>query len=161
MAEARVRGPQQRLVAPSSAAPPIFIPNNREPTAEAKFLAAMSGPGDADGADDAGDADDAGELLDVRRPRTRAECEGTKVCPWVSCKWHLMLDVNPRTGRIKVNYPGIALEDLPATCALEVIDSAPGGISTGQIGVALNITRAGARLLIEAALAEVAALGGQ
>ena len=26
-------------------------------------------------------------------------------CPWVACKHHLYLDVNPETGSIKMNFP--------------------------------------------------------
>jgi transposase-like protein len=38
------------------------------------------------------------------RPRTRAECENRpRPCPWVSCKYHLFLDVNPVKGSIRFN----------------------------------------------------------
>src|SRR4051794_27736336 len=41
----------------------------------------------------------------VERPVTRAECsEGARPCPWVACKHHLYLDINPRTGSIKLNF---------------------------------------------------------
>ena len=37
----------------------------------------------------------------AERPRTRAECRGHEgPCPWVSCKHHLYLDINPLTGSI-------------------------------------------------------------
>src|SRR5262249_28750008 len=46
--------------------------------------------------------------VDEPRPRTRAECaEGQRPCPWVSCKHHLYLDVNPETGSIKLNFPDL------------------------------------------------------
>jgi len=42
------------------------------------------------------------------RPRTRADCkDAPRPCPFVSCKHHLYLDVSPRTGAIKMNFPDI------------------------------------------------------
>src|SRR5262245_7942442 len=42
---------------------------------------------------------------DVERPRNRSECrDGPRPCPWVACKHHLYLDINPRTGSIKLNF---------------------------------------------------------
>jgi hypothetical protein len=36
-------------------------------------------------------------VTDVERPRTRAECKDEpRPCPWVACKHHLYLDINPR-----------------------------------------------------------------
>src|SRR3569833_345337 len=47
--------------------------------------------------------------LQAERPRTRAECQHEpRPCPWVSCKQHLYLDDNPRTGSIKLNFADIA-----------------------------------------------------
>src|SRR6185436_9496617 len=38
-------------------------------------------------------------VTDVERPKTRAECRGhARPCPWVACKHHLYLDINPDTG---------------------------------------------------------------
>lgn len=37
----------------------------------------------------------------MRRPRDRGECRGgERPCPWVSCRYHLLLDVDPDTGTI-------------------------------------------------------------
>ena len=39
--------------------------------------------------------------VDIPRPETRAECrEEMRPCPWVACKHHLYLDINPETGSI-------------------------------------------------------------
>ena len=59
----------------------------------------------------------------AERPRTRAECPDTSEgpCPWVSCKYHLYLDVNERTGSIKLNFPGLEVWELPDTCAVDVM----------------------------------------
>ncbi len=57
------------------------------------------------------------------RPRTRGECKGgARPCPYVSCRHHLYLDVNPTTGTIKFNYPGVEPDELVETCSLDVAD---------------------------------------
>ena len=39
---------------------------------------------------------------EVPRPQTRSDCQGgPRPCPFVSCRHHLYLDVNPETGSIK------------------------------------------------------------
>jgi hypothetical protein len=129
MVERVNQGPRWKLTAPEPTPRACVIANNRELATEARFLAVIGDLDESDDASEANGAGEPGERLEARRPRTRAECEGTQVCPWVGCKWHLMLDVDPRTGAIKVNYPGVALEDMLATCALEVIDNAPNGIT--------------------------------
>ena len=62
---------------------------------------------------------------DYLRPRTFEECDSVGLgdlfpCPFVSCKHHLYLDVNERTGSIKLNFPDREVDELPATCALRV-----------------------------------------
>ncbi len=45
--------------------------------------------------------------VDIPRPKTRMQCsEEARPCPWVACKHHLYLDVNPETGSIKNQLPG-------------------------------------------------------
>ena len=77
----------------------------------------------------------------AERPRTRAECPDTSEgpCPWVSCKYHLYLDVNERTGSIKLNFPGLEVWELPDTCALDVAER--GGATLERVGEAINVTR--------------------
>ncbi len=77
---------------------------------------------------------------DVARPVTRAECkEGMRPCPFVSCKHHLFLDVNPETGSFKLNFPDLEIEEMKETCALDVADR--GGITLEEVGEILNLTR--------------------
>ncbi len=77
---------------------------------------------------------------EVERPVMRADCaSGPRPCPWVSCKYHLFLDVNPETGSIKLNFPDLDLEDMRDTCALDVADR--GGITLEEVGEILNLTR--------------------
>jgi hypothetical protein len=76
----------------------------------------------------------------AERPRTRAECaHEQRPCPWVSCKHHLYLDVNPRTGTIKLNFPDLEPWELQHTCALDVADD--GGHTLEEVGDITNLTR--------------------
>src|SRR4051794_23715469 len=44
--------------------------------------------------------------VDIPRPTSREQCrEEVRPCPWVACKHHLYLDINPETGSIKINFP--------------------------------------------------------
>jgi hypothetical protein len=79
-------------------------------------------------------------MVDEPRPRTRAECkEGQRPCPWVSCKHHLFLDVNPETGSIKLNFPDLEVWDMKDTCSLDVADR--NGITLEEVGEIMNLTR--------------------
>lgn len=83
---------------------------------------------------------DARAELEQSRPRSRSECaEGPRPCVFVSCKYHLYLDVNPRTGSVKLNFPDKELWELNETCALDVADR--GGITLEEVGVIMNLTR--------------------
>ena len=78
--------------------------------------------------------------LEATRPRTRADCaEGERPCPYVSCKHHLYLDVNPETGSIKLNFPDLEVWEMAETCSLDVADK--GGITLEEVGEILNLTR--------------------
>jgi hypothetical protein len=79
-------------------------------------------------------------MLDLPRPTTRAECkQGPRPCPFVSCKHHLYLDVNPETGSIKLNFPDLEVWEMKETCALDVADR--GGVTLEEVGEILNLTR--------------------
>lgn len=78
--------------------------------------------------------------VDIPRPSTRAECrEEMRPCPWVACKHHLYLDINPETGSIKINFPDLEPWDLQHTCALDVAER--GGITLEEVGEIMNLTR--------------------
>ena len=71
------------------------------------------------------------------RPRTRGECIGKpRPCGFVSCRFNLFLDFNPRTGSVKLNFPGAEIDELPETCALDVADR--GGHTLEQVGLMIN-----------------------
>jgi hypothetical protein len=84
-----------------------------------------------------------GQLLlmpDVERPLSRADCKDMpRPCPFVSCKHHLYLDVNPETGSIKLNFPDLEVWEMKETCSLDVADR--GGITLEEVGEILNLTR--------------------
>lgn len=85
----------------------------------------------------------------LERPRTRSECvSAPRPCPYVSCRYHLMLDIQ-RNGRLRFNLPispnekdaesiADALTAMPETCALDVADR--GGATFEEIGVMLSRT---------------------
>jgi hypothetical protein len=78
--------------------------------------------------------------VDIPRPTSRAECrEEARPCPWVACKHHLYLDINPETGSIKINFPDLEPWELKHTCALDVAER--GGITLEEVGEIMNLTR--------------------
>ena len=78
--------------------------------------------------------------VDIPRPTTREECRGeARPCPWVACKHHLYLDINPETGSIKINFPDLEPWELKHTCALDVAER--GGITLEEVGEIMNLTR--------------------
>ncbi len=75
-----------------------------------------------------------------QRPDHRDQCvDGVRPCPYVACKHHLYLDVNPETGSIKLNFPDLEVWEMEATCALDVAER--GGITLEEVGEILNLTR--------------------
>lgn len=80
------------------------------------------------------------EALGHLRPTHRSQCvDGPRPCPWVSCKFHLYMDINPETGSVKLNFPDLEVWEMEETCALDIADR--GGITLEEIGVYLNLTR--------------------
>lgn len=74
------------------------------------------------------------------RPLTRGECrEMPRPCPFVSCKHHLYLDVNPETGSIKINFPYLEPWELEHSCSLDIAEA--GGKTLEEIGLITNLTR--------------------
>jgi hypothetical protein len=94
---------------------------------------------------------------DYEKPRTRSECvEGTRPCPYVSCKHHLFLDVSSRTGAIKLNFPDLEVWEMSETCALDIADR--GGTTLEEVGAIMNLTRERIRQVEVKALAKLDAL---
>ncbi len=94
---------------------------------------------------------------DHERPRTRVECiGGERPCPFVSCKHHLYVDVSPRTGAIKLNFPDLEVWEMNESCALDVADR--GGTTLEDVGAIMNLTRERIRQVEVRALAKLEAL---
>ncbi len=99
------------------------------------------------------------EELERQRPRTRADCQHmARPCIYVSCRFHLYLDVNPRTGSVKLNFPDKELTDLKETCALDVADRA--GVTLEEVGDIMNLTRERVRQVEARGLAGLRVLAG-
>jgi hypothetical protein len=94
---------------------------------------------------------------EATRPRTRGDCvDGPRPCPWVSCRHHLLTDVDNR-GNLSISHPDVLrangdvdLSAMPHTCALDVADE--GGATLEEAGVMLNVTRERVRQLQTGAL---------
>ena len=86
-------------------------------------------------------ADELRALEDADRPKTRGDCEELpRPCPFVSCKHHLYLDVNPETGTLRLTFPDLQVGDLEETCALDVADKEDGSTLL-RVGELINLTR--------------------
>lgn len=95
--------------------------------------------------------------VDYWKPRTRGECaDGPRPCPYVSCQHHLYIDVSPRTGAIKLNFPDLEVWEMGESCALDVADR--GGTTLEDVGAIMNLTRERIRQVEVKALAKLEAL---
>jgi Sigma-70, region 4 len=96
---------------------------------------------------------------DYWKPETRLECaEGPRPCPFVSCQHHLFVDVSPRTGAIKLNFPDIEVWQMGESCALDIADR--GGTTLEDVGAIMNLTRERIRQVEVRALAKLQAVRG-
>ena len=88
------------------------------------------------------------------KPKEREECaDMERPCPFVSCKYHLYLDVHPVRGSIKINFPDLEVWEMTDTCALDVADR--GGITLEEVGEIMNLTRERVRQVETAGLARL------
>lgn len=112
-------------------------------------------------------------------PRTRDDCvDEPRPCPWASCRHHLLLEVAPRTGSIKTNPAAsmsvgrpawewserettAALESLPSTCALDIAEEYPDGLSLEAIATLLGQTKERVRQVQDRALRKLATLAAE
>lgn len=82
------------------------------------------------------------EAARLSRPRTRSECvDGPRPCPWVGCRHNLFLEVTVGEG-LAFREPGREPWDVdPASsCALDVVDAHPGGMTFAEIGEMFQVT---------------------
>jgi hypothetical protein len=88
------------------------------------------------------------------RPTNRAQCaDMERPCPFVSCKYHLYIDVHPVRGSIKINFPDVEVWEMTDTCALDIADR--GGITLEEVGEIMNLTRERVRQLETQGLARL------
>jgi hypothetical protein len=91
-----------------------------------------------------------GELLDAsddQRPVTRGDClsggfNEARPCPFMSCKYHLALDVNPSGSLVVYDLEAAANGDLSRmehSCVLDLADR--GGMTLEEVGDILGVTR--------------------
>ncbi len=96
---------------------------------------------------------------DYWKPRTRSQCvEGPRPCPYVSCQHHLYVDVSPRTGAIKLNFPDLEVWEMGESCALDIADRC--GTTLEDVGAIMNLTRERIRQVEVRALAKLQATKG-
>lgn len=94
-------------------------------------------------------------LVESARPQTRADCRGmARPCLFVSCRYHLYLEVNPANGSVKLNFPDLEPWELPQTCALDAAE-AEKGLTLDEVGRRLNLTRERTRQLEWLGLAKI------
>ena len=99
------------------------------------------------------------EHATYERPVTRGDClaggsNAARPCPWVSCAYHLALDVSD-SGNIKLTFPGTEVEDMQFTCSLDLADT--DGATLDEIGAAQNISRERVRQIELTAIAHLRA----
>jgi hypothetical protein len=91
------------------------------------------------------------------RPQSRGECaDMERPCPFVSCKYHLYIDVHPVRGSIKINFPDLEVWEMTDTCALDIADR--GGITLEEVGEIMNLTRERVRQVETQGLAKLQGL---
>lgn len=89
---------------------------------------------------------------DVERPVTRGDClTMPRPCPFVSCRAHLAVDVDRKTGAIRLAFPNVEIWEMAETCSLDVADR--GGVTLEEVGALTNTTRERARQVEFRALA--------
>jgi len=86
---------------------------------------------------------------DFERPSNRRECPDSRPCPFVGCRYHLYMDVNESTGTIKMNYPHLEWDEIPASCCLDIADL--GEHTLEEVGDFMNLTRERIRQIQRAA----------
>ena len=94
---------------------------------------------------------------DVTRPITRGDClnggsNAQRPCPFVSCRWHLAIDISYK-GALKINFPDREVDELAETCALDVADR--GGELLEVVATYMNLTRERVRQVKDRAIAQL------
>lgn len=93
---------------------------------------------------------------DPDRPSTRGDCSPggkneERPCPYVGCRHHLGIEVST-AGDVREVFPGLELEQMRATCALDV--ATEGGLSLEDVAVHMNVSRERVRQIQDEAVAK-------
>ena len=89
-------------------------------------------------------------LLQPERPPNREICEnGVRPCPYVSCRFHLYLDVRG-DGVLRINFPEREPDELMASCALDMAEDGPRTLD--QVAGLMGMSKERARQLEASAL---------
>lgn len=86
-------------------------------------------------------------------------------CPWVRCPSHLYLDVMPPRAPgqppiIKLNFPGLDVDEIPETCALRkaTVAEEAGGTTLEEVGRVMNLTMGRVQQIEEKGVRKLAAV---
>ena len=102
------------------------------------------------------------ELLDLAlepRPPSRGECRDLpRPCPYVSCKHHLLVEVNPVTGSVQFPFGALGIDEIPNTCSLDVAEQ-EGPLTLEEVGRLTSRTKERIRQLETKALVRMYSAG--
>jgi hypothetical protein len=99
-------------------------------------------------------------VAEYERPRVRGDClsggcnEG-RPCPWVSCRYHLALDVT-EAGSLTIRFPDREVWEMTDTCCLDVAEEGD-DLTLERIGGALNVVRERVRQVEDLAMGQLRA----
>lgn len=92
-------------------------------------------------------------LLQPKRPPNRSVCEqGVRPCPYVSCRYHLYLDVRG-DGVLRINFPDREPDEMLASCALDMSEDGPRTLD--QVAALMGMSKERARQLEASAFAKL------
>ena len=87
-------------------------------------------------------------------PATRGDCPSERPCPHRRCRHHLLVELE-RTHR-RARMPPPELDDLEHSCALDLADQNPGGLTLDAVAQVFGCTRERVRQIQGTALAHMA-----
>ena len=79
------------------------------------------------------------DLLLEPKPQTRGECPESRPCPYVSCRHHLYIEVNPVTGSVQFPFGALGIDEVPNTCSLDAAERGP--LTLDEVGTMTNRTK--------------------